>query len=98
VTELHTPLFLCDTILVMITWEGGVFLKSKRFASADKKVCVACGSCVLVCPKQAITVVKGCYANVDKDLCVGCGRCAGICPAGCISVKERGAGDEKEVV
>ena len=68
-------------------------MRSKRLARADRRGCVACGSCVLVCPRQAITVVKGCYAQVNEDLCVGCGKCGKTCPAGCIALEERGSGE-----
>ena len=61
----------------------------KKNAVVDRKVCVACGSCVKVCPRGAISVYKGCYADVDLDKCVGCGLCAKTCPASCIEVKER---------
>ena len=61
----------------------------KKNAVVDRKVCVACGSCVKVCPKGAISVYKGCYADVDIEKCVGCGLCAKTCPASCIEVKER---------
>ena len=62
----------------------------KKLAVVDRKVCVACGSCVKVCPRGAIFVYKGCYADVDVEKCVGCGLCAKTCPASCIEVKERG--------
>ena len=61
----------------------------KRKAKVDHSVCVACGACVKVCPKGAISVWKGCYARVTEEICVGCGLCAKTCPAGCIAVKER---------
>ena len=61
----------------------------KKNAVVDRKVCVACGSCVKVCPRGAISVYKGCYADVDVEKCVGCGLCAKTCPASCIEVKER---------
>ena len=50
--------------------------------------CVACGSCVKVCPKGAIRVYKGLYARVDETLCIGCGRCAAECPAAIIEMGE----------
>ena len=61
----------------------------KKLAVVDRKVCVACGSCVKVCPRGAISVYKGCYADVDVEKCVGCGLCAKTCPASCIEVRER---------
>ena len=62
----------------------------KKIAVADKKVCVACGVCLKTCPKEAITIFRGCYAVMDGAKCVGCGLCAKACPAGCIAVAERG--------
>lgn len=60
--------------------------KRKRLASVDLKQCVACGSCVKVCPKGAITVPKGIYAVVDEEKCIGCGLCAKVCPASIIRI------------
>ncbi len=51
---------------------------------------MACGSCIKVCPKKAITVPKGTYAEVLKEQCVGCGLCAKECPASVIKIQERG--------
>ena len=61
----------------------------KRLAFVDKSICVACGACTKVCPKDAISVCRGCYAVVDESKCVGCGLCGKTCPAGCIAIKER---------
>ena len=59
---------------------------AKRNAKVDKGICVACGVCVLECPRQAISIYKGCYADVDENLCVGCGLCAKACPANAIEI------------
>ena len=64
---------------------------SKNYAKVNKKQCVACGACAKECPKEAITVWRGCYAVVDDKKCIGCGKCAGICPAGCITMRKREA-------
>ena len=61
----------------------------KKLAFVDRKICVACGACMKVCPKEAISIYRGCYAAVEKAKCVGCGLCAQICPAGCIAIRER---------
>ena len=62
----------------------------KKIAVVDQSVCVACGVCVKTCPKEAISIWKGCYAEVNEEKCVGCGLCGKACPAGCVSTKERG--------
>lgn len=64
---------------------------SKRLAQVGRE-CVACGTCVKVCPRTAIQVASGVTARVDGALCVGCGRCAKVCPADVIDMVERGAG------
>ena len=64
-------------------------MASKKFASVGKD-CVACGCCVKVCPKEAISVWKGVYAKVDDTKCVGCGKCEKECPAGAVILKLRG--------
>ena len=64
---------------------------SKRLAQVGRE-CVACGTCVKVCPRTAIRVASGATARVDGALCVGCGRCAKVCPADVIDMVERGAG------
>ena len=58
----------------------------KRKANVNTELCVACGSCVKVCPKFAISVPDGVFAVVDSALCVGCGKCAKECPASIIEI------------
>lgn len=60
--------------------------KRKRYATVNIKQCVACGSCIKVCPRNAITVPKGIYADIDKSKCIGCGLCAKACPASVINI------------
>lgn len=57
-------------------------------AAVNKNVCVACGVCSKICPKQAIEILKGCYAKVIEEKCIGCAMCEKNCPAGCIAVSE----------
>lgn len=63
----------------------------RRRAVVDTTHCVACGSCVKVCPRGAITVPNGITAKIDETLCVGCGFCAKECSASVITVKEASA-------
>ncbi len=57
-----------------------------RKAYPDWDRCVACGVCANQCPRQAISIFKGCYAVVDSASCVGCGICAAACPADAIGM------------
>ncbi len=66
-------------------------MASKRFAQVGD-YCVACGSCVKVCPLSAIHIWKGIIARIDTSRCVGCGKCAAECPAGTIDILAREAG------
>lgn len=61
----------------------------KKLAVIERAVCVACGVCTKACPRDAISIYKGCFAQINEDTCVGCGLCGKACPAGCITVQER---------
>lgn len=65
----------------------GVLLMAKRKAIVSIQECVACGCCIKVCPRNAITILKGIHASIDRELCVGCGKCAKECPASIISLE-----------
>lgn len=70
--------------------------KNKRYAVVDEALCVACGSCIKVCPKGAVTVPKGIVAKVDMENCVGCGLCVKACPASVIHIEILKRGEENE--
>lgn len=59
---------------------------AKKKAQVIKKDCVACGTCINVCPLGAIKIVAGVFAEVDQDKCVGCSKCVNICPASTIEI------------
>ncbi len=60
---------------------------AKRKAVVSIQDCVACGCCIKVCPRNAISIPDGIYANIRQDLCVGCGKCAKECPASVIELE-----------
>ncbi len=47
--------------------------------------CLGYGSCVKVCPFDAIHVVNG-VAVVDKEKCKACGKCIAVCPKNLITL------------
>lgn len=59
----------------------------KRRAKILQDQCVACGTCVDICPREAISIFHGCYAQVNTERCVGCGLCIRECPASVIRLE-----------
>ena len=66
-------------------------MASKKIAAVEKKNCIACGTCMIACPKDAMNIKNGTYAYAEPETCIGCGICAKDCPTGCISVDVREA-------
>ncbi|MXP74382.1 4Fe-4S ferredoxin [Lachnospiraceae bacterium WCA-9-b2] len=60
---------------------------AKRKAVVSLQDCVACGCCMKICPRNAISIPKGICAEIDSELCVGCGKCAKECPASIITLE-----------
>ncbi len=50
----------------------------------DEEKCTACGSCVDVCPVDALKIDG--KAKVDENECIDCGTCVDECPEGAISL------------
>lgn len=44
--------------------------------------CLGLGSCIKVCPVDAISKTSNGLVRVDPDLCISCGKCVEICPTG----------------
>ncbi len=59
-----------------------------KLAVVDPEHCVACLTCVRVCPFSAPRVVKEGYAVIDETLCRACGICVVECPAQTIKLKK----------
>jgi len=52
----------------------------------DEEACSGCGTCVSVCPFDALEKDAEGVARVDEDACKGCGLCAASCPERAISM------------
>ena len=61
--------------------------KKRLIPVVERGSCVACGTCQNVCPRGAITILRGLYAAVDPAGCVGCGMCSRECPAEVIQME-----------
>ncbi|MBN2380585.1 CoB--CoM heterodisulfide reductase iron-sulfur subunit A family protein [candidate division WOR-3 bacterium] len=59
-------------------------------AQINEDLCGACGTCVSVCPYDALKLVEKeekKVAECNEVLCKGCGSCAGACPTGAAQQK-----------
>lgn len=71
----------------------GVAVMVPKLIEVDADKCFSCGSCVALCPVEAITLAPDSTVQFDKVRCMGsaCGICVDACPARAIkSVKQNG--------
>jgi len=54
--------------------------------TVNLNLCDECGTCVSVCPKDAIILSDSLAISADK--CVSCGVCVKICPFGALKSKD----------
>jgi L-aspartate semialdehyde sulfurtransferase ferredoxin len=72
----------------------GVTVSLPNLIEVDTEKCISCGSCVALCPVEAITLAEDLSVVFNKDKCVGstCSACVDACPARAIkSVKKNGS-------
>jgi NAD-dependent dihydropyrimidine dehydrogenase PreA subunit len=53
---------------------------------ARPEACIACGSCVEMCPRGAISLDE--TAVIDASSCTGCGLCVSDCAHGALALAE----------
>lgn len=83
----------------MIPLRQGLVKVEAITAVVDQKICKGCGTCVLVCPFDAVELkeskIRGLegkiVSEVNTALCKGCGLCAAACPNG--AIQQRGFTD-----
>ena len=51
--------------------------------------CVACATCVKVCPYGAPMINELGKAEIEGAMCMGCGTCAAACPARTITLRHQ---------
>ncbi len=54
----------------------------------NKEKCIGCGSCVNMCPVNAISFDKDGKAVIDKEKCIKCLTCENICPVQAIKIEK----------
>lgn len=55
---------------------------------AISEECVLCGSCVQICPFEALSIGSGSVPSIDLSACMGCAACASVCGSGAVSMIE----------
>ena len=55
-------------------------------AEVNEDLCVACLTCLRVCPFGVPRINERHFAQIDPAACQGCGNCASACPQGAIQV------------
>lgn len=61
----------------------GVIVSVPKLIEVDSDKCLNCGSCVSLCPAEAISVTEDYSIKFDKSKCIGstCSICVDACPA-----------------
>lgn len=73
--------------------ERGVSVTVPKLIEVDSDKCFSCGSCIALCPVEAIRLANDSTVQFDKEKCVGstCSVCVDACPARAIkSIKQNG--------
>lgn len=52
----------------------------------ERKRCEVCGTCVGVCPADAI-IIEGPDIRIDTERCISCQACVQVCPVGAAEEK-----------
>jgi ferredoxin len=69
----------------------GVKVSLPKLIEVDTEKCINCGSCIALCPVEAISIADDGSIVFNKDKCVGstCSACVDACPARAIkSIKQ----------
>ena len=90
----HSPRFMDETIAHALATVGrATTVLSKthleipgQVALVDPENCVACATCVKVCPYGAPMINEIGKAEIQGAKCMGCGSCAASCPARTITL------------
>jgi L-aspartate semialdehyde sulfurtransferase ferredoxin len=71
--------------------QRGVSVTVPKLIEVDSEKCFSCGSCIALCPVEAINLAEDSTVQFDKERCVGstCSVCVDACPARAIkSIKQ----------
>jgi heterodisulfide reductase subunit A len=60
-----------------------------QVAFVNPAQCIACATCVKLCPYGAPTINKLGKSEIQGGKCMGCGNCAASCPARTITLQHQ---------
>jgi heterodisulfide reductase subunit A len=90
----HAPKFISETISQAnaVAARSASILSRKlmpvgaQTAWVDPNKCIACMTCVHVCPYMAPQIGKDNKAEIQGAVCMGCGSCTAACPAKAVTL------------
>jgi NAD-dependent dihydropyrimidine dehydrogenase PreA subunit len=85
----------CKDEIVRAFRKKGVKVTFPKLIEVDSDKCFSCGSCVALCPVEAISVINDYSVKFDQEKCLGssCSICVDACPARAIkSIKTNNSG------
>ena len=93
----HSPRFIDETIAhaKAVAGRAATILSRAKLdiagqvAKVDPEGCVACATCVKVCPYGAPMINDLKKAEIQGATCMGCGSCAAECPAHTITLQHQ---------
>jgi ferredoxin len=65
--------------------EPATYFSTNYYAEANAETCEACGTCLLRCQMDAVSLESG-RAVVARSHCIGCGLCVATCPSESIAL------------
>jgi heterodisulfide reductase subunit A len=93
----HSPRFIDETIAQAKAVAGRAATVLSRahleiagqIAEVDPTNCIACATCIKVCPYGAPMITDLKKAQIQGAKCMGCGSCASECPARAITLRHQ---------
>jgi heterodisulfide reductase subunit A-like polyferredoxin len=93
----HSPRFMDETIAQAQAAAGRatrILSKAQleiagQVAFVNPAQCIACATCVKICPYGAPTINKLGKSEIQGGKCMGCGNCAASCPARTITLQHQ---------
>jgi Pyruvate/2-oxoacid:ferredoxin oxidoreductase delta subunit len=76
--------------------DRGITITVPKLIEVDSDKCFSCGTCVALCPVEAISIAKDAGVEFNKEKCLGstCSICVDACPARAIKSVKPNGGDQ----